>query len=165
MAAALLTQVLALAPPRATPSARASPPRATLERGAARAEHVDVLIAGGGPAGLAAALSLASCGRAVTLVERREHAAAFEAQRAYLYLLDRRGQRFTDAHGLTEQIQARGVPNDGYLITRAWPDARGVVTSRPLLAQESTSSAIWIPRAVLLELLAQAAAAAGATLL
>lgn len=53
------------------------------------AKRVDVLVAGGGPAGLAAAASLAKAGLSVTVVEKREAASEFEPQRAYLYLLDR----------------------------------------------------------------------------
>ena len=156
----------ALLPPR-TPrlcsrgAVRTARPLATV---ANAATDVDVLIAGGGPCGLAAALSFAKAGFSVRVVERRQCATEFETQRAYLYLLDRRGQRFTDTHHLTDVIRERGVSNDGYTITRAWPDARGAITSKPLLAQEATASAIWIPRAALLDVLAKAAVDAGATL-
>ena len=75
-----------------------------------------------------------------------------------------RGQRWTDAQrappdargdggSLTAAIRARGVSNDGYTITRAFPDARGAVTSTPTLSglAAATAKAIWIPRAALLE--------------
>jgi hypothetical protein len=88
----------------------------------AAASAVDVVVVGGGPAGLAAATDLASAGLSVTVVERRETASAFEMQRAYLYLLDRRGQQWTDRHDLTATVRERGVLNKGYTITRAWPD-------------------------------------------
>ena len=44
---------------------------------------VDVLVVGGGPAGLASATSLAKLGLGVTLLESRASAAAFESSRAY----------------------------------------------------------------------------------
>jgi 2-polyprenyl-6-methoxyphenol hydroxylase-like FAD-dependent oxidoreductase len=98
------------------------------------------------------------------LVERRPSASTFEPQRAYLYLLDKRGQRWTDTFNLTTAIRERGVSNDGYTITQAYPDRRGVVTTKPILAAESTRNAIWVPRATLLDIFATAAAAAGAQL-
>jgi len=128
------------------------------------ASAVDVVIAGGGPAGLAAATSLASAGLSVTVVERRESASEFEAQRAYLYLLDRRGQQWTDRHDLTAIVLGRGVVNKGFTVTRAFPNEKGAVTAEPALAGEATASAIWVPRATLLDVFATAAASAGADL-
>ena len=130
----------------------------------AAASAVDVVVVGGGPAGLAAATDLASAGLSVTVVERRETASAFEMQRAYLYLLDRRGQQWTDRHDLTATVRERGVLNEGYTITRAWPDAKGAVEVKPMLAGEASAAAIWVPRATLLDVLASAAARAGAHL-
>lgn len=131
---------------------------------AATTQPVDVLVAGGGPAGLAAAISLAASGLSVVVVERRLSASTFEAQRAYLYLLDKRGQRWTDEFNLTDAVRERGVSNDGYTITRAFPDRKGVVTVKPALAVESTRTAVWVPRSTLLDILATAASAAGAQL-
>ena len=125
---------------------------------------VDVVIAGGGPAGLAAATSLASSGLSVTVVERRGTASEFEVQRAYLYLLDRRGQQWTDRHNLTGIVRERGVLNKGYTITRAFPNEKGAVTVEPMLAGEASASAIWVPRATLLEVFANAAVDSGAKL-
>jgi len=127
----------------------------------AAASAVDVVVVGGGPAGLAAATDLASAGLSVTVVERRETASAFEMQRAYLYLLDRRGQQWTDRHDLTATVRERGVLNEGYTITRAWPDEKGAEEVKPMLAGEASAAAIWVPRATLLDVLASAAARAG----
>ena len=44
---------------------------------------------------------------------------------AYLYLVDTRGQKWTDANGLTPALRERGVSNDGYQITRAFPNKKG----------------------------------------
>lgn len=52
------------------------------------------LIAGGGPAGMATAMMLSQWGWAVTIVEKR-HDVSFDSDRAYMYLIDGRGQRCT----------------------------------------------------------------------
>ena len=101
--ASLLVSALLLRAPHAFTVSRA---RAVAS---AAASAVDVVVVGGGPAGLAAATDLASAGLSVTVVERRETASAFEMQRAYLYLLDRRGQQWTDRHDLTATVRERGV--------------------------------------------------------
>lgn len=123
------------------------------------AQPLDALIVGGGPGGLAAAIGLAKSGMSVTVVEKREAASSFETKRAYLYLIDKRGQLFTDAFQLTSDIRDRGVLNEGYTITRAWPDKRGLVVAKPMLALEATAKSIWIPRAALLEVSARRSAA------
>ena len=97
-------------------------------------------------------------------IERMGAPGEFEQERAYLYLLDVRGQRCTDAQGLTAAVRDRGVSNDGYTLTRAFPDKRGAVTSVPILAQEAAAKAVWIPRAELLDVLAAGARRAGARL-
>eukprot|EP00908_Phaeocystis_cordata_P010925 Transcript_21772.p1 GENE.Transcript_21772~~Transcript_21772.p1 ORF type:complete len:385 (+),score=129.14 Transcript_21772:422-1576(+) len=125
---------------------------------------VDVLVVGGGPAGLAAATSLAKAGLDVTLVEKRPTAAAFESSRAYLYLVDKRGQQWTDSNGVTAELREKGVSNDGYTITRAFPTKKGAETTKPLLALAAAAKAVWIPRAALLGLLAREAQDAGVSL-
>ena len=77
----------------------------------------------------------------------RASAAAFESSRYYLYLVDTRGQKWTDANNLAPALRERGVSNDGYQITRAFPNKKGAVTTTPILAQEATAKAVWIPRA------------------
>ena len=130
-------------------------------------EEVDAVVVGCGPAGLAAAIELRRCGyERVVAIERRRSRDEFEAQKAYLYLVDGRGQRWTRSHdGLTESIEAAGVGNAGYTITRVYPDARGLESSEPVLARPSTACAVWIPRASLLRTLADEAERAGAELL
>ena len=54
--------------------------------------------------------------------------------------------------------------NKGYTITRAWPDGKGAVDVKPMMAGEATAAAIWVPRATLLDVFATAAASAGADL-
>ena len=48
------------------------------------ATPIDVLVVGGGPAGLATATELATIGLNVTVIERRPAPGTFESQRAYL---------------------------------------------------------------------------------
>ena len=92
-------------------------------------EEVDAVVVGCGPAGLASAMELRSLGyERVVALERRCAAEEFEQQKAYLYLVDARGQRWTDRFpGLTESILADGVSNEAYSITRVYPDERGAV--------------------------------------
>ena len=85
-------------------------------------------------------------GLGVTLLESRASAAAFESSRAYLYLVDTRGQKWTDANNLAPAHRERGVSNDGYQITLAFPTRRAPWPT-PILAQEATAKAVWIPRA------------------
>ena len=62
----------------------------------------DAVVVGCGPAGLAAAVELRARGFArVVAVDRRGAPNEFEPQKAYLYLLDARGQRWTDARNAT----------------------------------------------------------------
>jgi FAD binding domain len=57
------------------------------------------VIIGGGPSGLAASLLLEKCGwDDVTIVEKRA-TNFFESSKAYLYLIDGRGQKCTNALG------------------------------------------------------------------
>jgi 2-polyprenyl-6-methoxyphenol hydroxylase-like FAD-dependent oxidoreductase len=136
-------------------------PAPVLRMSAVVAQPVDVLVVGGGPAGLA---SLAAGGLSVVVVERRPSASVFEAERTYLYLLDTRGQRWTDEFNLTASVRERGVSNDGMTITRAFPGGPGAVTEKPPPTVAAGRAAVWMPRATLLDVLATSAAAAGADL-
>mmetsp|Transcript_33033 Transcript_33033/g.74579 ORF Transcript_33033/g.74579 Transcript_33033/m.74579 type:complete len:460 (+) Transcript_33033:29-1408(+) len=87
------------------------------------------VIIGGGPSGLAAALQIRKSlpGTTVTVVERAPDPRAFDAERSFLYLLDGRGQRFTDAFGLTSKVAAEvGVAvGDGFNVTVCPPGKPG----------------------------------------
>ena len=57
------------------------------------------VIIGGGPVGLAASLMLEKCGWSdITIVEKRSEE-AFENTKAYMYLIDGRGQKITKVLG------------------------------------------------------------------
>lgn len=58
------------------------------------------VIVGGGPTGLAASLMLEKCGwDDITIIEKRP-ISFFESGKAYLYLIDGRGQKCTDLLGI-----------------------------------------------------------------
>lgn len=58
------------------------------------------VIVGGGPTGLAASLMLEKCGwDDITIIEKRP-INFFESTKAYLYLIDGRGQKCTDLLGM-----------------------------------------------------------------
>lgn len=58
------------------------------------------VIVGGGPTGLAASLMLEKCGwDDITIIEKRS-INFFESTKAYLYLIDGRGQKLTDLLGM-----------------------------------------------------------------
>ena len=48
----------------------------------------------------------------------------YEPQRAYLYLVDGRGQQFTDLAGITEELASPelSVSSTNYTVTRLLPD-------------------------------------------
>lgn len=58
------------------------------------------VIVGGGPTGLAASLMLEKCGWSdITIIEKRS-TAFFESSKAYLYLIDGRGQKCSNLLGI-----------------------------------------------------------------
>ena len=73
------------------------------------ATPLKAVVVGGGPAGLASAWVLSERGFDVTVVERRSEPSPYEPQRAYLYLIDGRGQTFTDAARITEKLASPAV--------------------------------------------------------
>ena len=68
------------------------------------------LVIGAGPVGFSTALALDSLGTfsEITVVEKRPES-AFESTKAYLYLLDKRGQQITDLLNMTNIIAQRSV--------------------------------------------------------
>ena len=93
---------------------------------------------GAGPVGLASALTLAKSEKAgfdeITVVERREER-AFEAEKAYLYLLDGRGQKLTDSlDGLTKKFAELSVSSKQFTeLTEVLTDGTTNVKKLPVL--------------------------------
>lgn len=122
---------------------------------------MDALVVGGGPAGLASAWVLAQRGFDVTILERRKEPNPYEPQKAYLYLVDGRGQKFTDLAGLTDQLASPdiSVSSLNYTVTRLMPDGERIVAVPPILEPMDPvrgRPSYWIPRAALLKLLGSA---------
>lgn len=117
------------------------------------ASHRNVLIVGGGPAGLATALMLAKRGwTEITVLERRRAANYYEPDKSFNYLIDARGQQLTDLLGLTEPLSKISVPASEFQITRIQSNG-----DRKTLKQSfnDPKSAYWLFRSAFLQLLYQ----------
>ncbi|MDJ0704450.1 MAG: NAD(P)/FAD-dependent oxidoreductase [Leptolyngbyaceae cyanobacterium MO_188.B28] len=115
----------------------------------------NVLIVGGGPAGLAVALMLAKRNwTEITVLEKRMAADYYEPDKSFNYLIDGRGQKFTDLLGLTEQLSAIGVPNTEFYLTRIQPNGSRKTLKTPLIAP-TRKPAYWLTRRAFMQLLYQ----------
>jgi kynurenine 3-monooxygenase len=115
----------------------------------------NVLIIGGGPTGLAAALMLAKRGwTEITVLEKRVAANYYEPDKSFNYLIDGRGQKFTDLLGLTEQLSAIGVSSTEFHLTRIQPNGSRKTIKVPLI-DPSRKPAYWVQRQAFVQLLYQ----------
>ena len=124
------------------------------------------LVVGSGPVGLTTALALSRLGFTVTCVERRAES-AFESTKAYLYLLDRRGQRMTNLLDLTSKVAERAVSSlASQELREIMPSGQINVKALPVMDTKDTEK-WWIPRSELLKVfqVAAAEAAPGVTVL
>lgn len=112
----------------------------------------NVLIVGGGPTGLAVALMLANRGWTnITVLEKRR-ANYSEPEKSFNYLIDGRGQKFTDLLGLTQVLSEVGVPNRKFSITRISPKGDRK-TSTLSFGDSGRKTPYWLPRKVFVQLL------------
>lgn len=114
------------------------------------ARPLSAVVVGGGPAGLAAAISLSCRGFEVTVLEQRKQSTMYEPQRAYNYGIDGRGQRCLDTLGLQSEFQARSVEEKRCIVTTLSSD--GVRRSVQPAAFAGRNKC-WISRQTLLALL------------
>lgn len=115
----------------------------------------NVLIVGGGPAGLAAALMLAKRGWAeITVLEKRVAADYYEPDKSFNYLIDGRGQKFTDLLELTEKLCRIGVSSTDFYLTRIQPNGNRKTVKLPLI-DPTRKPAYWVTRRAFVQLLYQ----------
>jgi 2-polyprenyl-6-methoxyphenol hydroxylase-like FAD-dependent oxidoreductase len=112
------------------------------------------VIVGGGPVGLATALTLAkseaSSFNNVVVLEKRK-AGAFESEKAYLYLLDGRGQKLTDSMGITQSLASSSVSSKQFTeLNELLTDGTQNTKKLPVLMSSGVEK-FWMPRKVLLD--------------
>ena len=118
------------------------------------------VVCGAGPVGLASALTLANSDKAgfdeIYVVEKRE-AGVFESEKAYLYLLDGRGQRLTDSiKGMTQKFADLSVSSKEFTeLTEVLTDGTTNVKKLPVLLGSGVEK-YWMPRAVMIDTFLQA---------
>ena len=116
------------------------------------------VIIGAGPVGLASALMLAKSSwfEDITIVERREEG-GFEREKAYLYLLDGRGQKITDKLNLTEKLADKAVSSSSFTeLTEVLVDGTQLTKKLPVIGMGEAGEKYWIPRSVMLDTMLKA---------
>ncbi|MEL7035239.1 MAG: NAD(P)/FAD-dependent oxidoreductase [Cyanobacteria bacterium J06592_8] len=115
----------------------------------------NTVIVGGGPAGFATALMLAKRGwNQITVLEKRPSADFYEPDKSFQYLIDGRGQKFTDLLGLTEKLAKISVANTDFYLTEIKVDGQSKTSKLPIV-DPKRKEAYWLPRREFLQLLYQ----------
>lgn len=82
----------------------------------------------------------------ITVVEKRAAADYCEPDKSYNYLIDARGQKFTDLLGLTEQLSTIGVAITEFCLTRIQPDGSRKTLKTPL--EQFSTCLLGVPKGV-----------------
>ncbi|MGB3653343.1 MAG: NAD(P)/FAD-dependent oxidoreductase [Rivularia sp. (in: cyanobacteria)] len=115
--------------------------------------HQQILIVGGGPGGFATALMLAKRGwKNITVLEKRPTADYYEPDKSFNYLIDGRGQKFTDYIGVTENLIKNGVATTDFYLTKITPDGNRKTLKLPIV-DPNRKAAYWITRQTFVNLL------------
>ncbi|NES05268.1 MAG: FAD-dependent monooxygenase [Okeania sp. SIO2F4] len=115
----------------------------------------NAVIVGGGPAGFATALMLAKRGwHQITVLEKRPAADFYEPDKSFNYLIDGRGQKFTDLFGLTEKLAKISVPNTEFYLTEIKADGNRKTSKLPTRVS-NRKTGYQLPRRAFLQLLFQ----------
>lgn len=114
-----------------------------------------VLIVGGGPSGFATALMLAKRGwKNITVLEKRPSADYYEPDKSFNYLIDGRGQKFTDYLEITANLLKNGVASTDFYLTKITVDGNSKTSKLPIVDPER-KAAYWITRKTFVNLLYQ----------
>ncbi|MEA5599224.1 NAD(P)/FAD-dependent oxidoreductase [Rivularia sp. UHCC 0363] len=117
--------------------------------------HQPVLIVGGGPSGFATALMLAKRGwQNITVLEKRPCADYYEPDKSFNYLIDGRGQKFTDYLELTNNLASNGVATTDFYLTKITADGNSKTSKLPIVDPDR-KAAYWITRKTFVNLLYQ----------
>ena len=102
------------------------------------------MIVGGGPCGLAAAMMLAKEGYdRVDVIEKRKSVDYFEPDKAFVFSIDERGQKFMQMVGALDNLKANGVGTKNFVLSRLYPD--GKVQRKELAIKDAEIAALNMP--------------------
>ncbi|MEA5511075.1 NAD(P)/FAD-dependent oxidoreductase [Crocosphaera sp. UHCC 0190] len=115
----------------------------------------DSVIIGGGPAGLSTALMLAKRGwDNITVIEKRPSADYYEPDKSFNYMIDGRGQKFTDLLGITDKLARISVASTDFYLTKIEANSKRKTVKLPIV-DPKRKTAYWLQRRDFVNLLYQ----------